>query len=368
MMKVVGIIFFVLMSTCALLGQSVGAEKASAIAPVEALEWQVDTRTGYRNALDYWKKQTEINRINDDAWLNYYKAQRAILLLADGAFPSKQHQKELDIIIGNMANAVPSGYAFQYSNYVNGNKSDESFNYLHQAHQLRPNDTNLWDDMLCDAVLSDDKERIKAWVKQINDARLFSWAELEYNRNTLNSVEANGILITNGNVDTNPLFMLQSEGFRTDVTIVCLDWLNSSRYIHILEAKLKVKPGLVRINDRVGSFHSVMNQSISRPVYVGLTVPVDLFSAYSKNLYCTGLALKHSESQINNIPSLVYNWEQLFQRKYANNEESITKNYLVPAQLLYQHYTQQGDGTKAEELRLFIVQKKSMKAEAYIQR
>jgi hypothetical protein len=40
----------------------------------------------------------------------------------------------------------------------------------------------------------------------------------------------------------------------------------------------------------------------------------------------------------------------------------------VPAQLLYQHYTQQGDGTKAEELRLFIVQKKSMKAEAYIQR
>lgn len=147
-----------------------------------------------------------------------------------------------------------------------------------------------------------------------------------------------------------------------------MDWLNSARYSHLLEAKLKVKPGIVRNNDRSGSFQSVLNQGKKRPVYVGLTVPMDLFGAYSKNLYCTGLALKYSESPINNIPSLVYNWEQLFQRKYASIAEPITKNYLVPAQLLYQHYKQSGDETKSEELRQFISQKKSVKAEPYIQR
>ena len=349
--------------------QSPSSERAPQAAPMPAsLEWESHTRLEYNQAADYWKAQTEANRLNEEAWLQYYKAKRANFLLADGAIPNKKNQQILDEIIGHMANAVPTGFAFNYSNYVNGNRSDESFQYLKAALQLRPGATDLWDDMLCDAVLTEDDASLKKWVQKINEARLFSWAEIEYNRNVLNSVEQNGILITNGNVDTSPLYMLQSEGFRTDVIIVCLDWLGSNRYKHLLDAKLKIKPGVVRTNDRSGTFAGLMNLAKTRAVYTSLTVPKSLMQDYTSQLYCTGLALKYSAQAINNVLSLVYNWESLFQKNYWESNEAITCNYIVPANLLLGYYEQKGDQIKAAEIKQFIARKKAIAIPPYTQR
>lgn len=352
------------------LGQSPGAEtkQVAAAAPVAGLEWEASSRSTYKMAAENWKRIIDANASNEEAWLNYYKAMRAAALLEDGAKPGKKNQSDLNSIIGRMSNAVPSNYAFNYCNYVNGNKSDESFPYLHNAIQMRPEDTDLWDDMLCDAVLSDNASELKRWVKKINDARLFSWAELEYNRNTLNSVEQNGLLITNGNVDTTPLYMLQSEGFRKDVVIVCLDWLGSSRYLHLLEAQLKVKPGVIRLNDAGATFAAVMNLGKSRAIYSALTVPRTLMGGYAEKLYCTGLAMKYSEQPIDNIVSLAYNWESLFQKQYWTGQDAITRNYLLPAQLLLSYYQSIGAKEKANEISQLIAQKRTMTPEPYIER
>lgn len=344
------------------------AEEARAAAPVVSLEWESDSHNDMEKSADVWEKLVEANSTNEDAWLNFYKARRAMALLEDGAKPGKRNQSELNTIIGRMSNAVPSSYAFNYCNYVNGNKSDESFAYLKNAIALRPNDKELWDDMLCNAVLSENTNEIKSWVKKMNDARLFTWGEVEYNRNTLNSVEQNGVLLTNGNVDTTPLYMLQSEGFRTDVIIVCLDWIGSARYLHLLEAKLKVSPGVIKLNDAQATYNAVMNLGKKRAVYTALTVPKSLMSSYISQLYCTGLALKYSETPINNLSSLVYNWESLFQKNYWSSSDALTRNYLLPAQLLLSYYNASGAKDKSAELQKLIEQKKRIPLEPYIQR
>jgi tetratricopeptide (TPR) repeat protein len=62
---------------------------------------------------------------------------------------------------------------------------------------------------------------------------------LEWNKNLLNSVPSDAILITNGDNDTYPAWYLQAQGVRTDVTVANLSLLNIGDYRRYL-----VKHGL----------------------------------------------------------------------------------------------------------------------------
>ncbi len=94
----------------------------------------------------------------------------------------------------------------------------------------------------------------------------------------------------------------------------------------------------------------------TRPVYFTLTVSPDLLKSRSVQLYCTGLAMKHSAGLVENIPSLTYNWESLFTKNNLHQGESINKNYLLPMLLLKNQYDVTGQTQKAEEIKLQIEQ------------
>jgi hypothetical protein len=71
--------------------------------------------------------------------------------------------------------------------------------------------------------------------KELPD-NLFSDFYLEYARNLLASCEKNGILFTYGDTDTYlPIYVQQSQGYRTDVTVIHVGFLAHSRYCLYLE-------------------------------------------------------------------------------------------------------------------------------------
>jgi hypothetical protein len=307
----------------------------------EVVELKADT---YASMASYWKGATERNASDANAWLNYYKSLRYSSYTDHSREVNKEVKKTLDLILNKMASAVPGTFEFYYASYLHNEKSDESFSYLKAAYDLNPLNSELYDDMLCHAVIQGLQQDVKTFAEKLSGTGIYNAAEIEYNRNVFNSVEQNAILITNGNVDTYPLIMMQQmQGFRTDVMIICLEWLNSNKYREMVASKLAITSKGLDVS-------KILNSGTSRPVYVSLTLPPSVLKKYSNQLYCTGLAMKHSFTPLKNLESLAYNWEFLFAKSRLNTSDQINRNYLVPLIQLRSYYEAQGRGGEAAKV------------------
>ncbi len=175
-------------------------------------------------------------------------------------------------------------------------------------------------------------------------------ALLEFNKNLLNSAPANALLITNGDYDTYPAWLLQADGIRTDVLIVNRSLLNlkdyarylkkhglpldiSERELELLEHK-KVDDRFVSISDQL--MKGIFQQTV-RPVVLSTTVYEP--RQYGYPLKLSGLVYEISESDIDvartkHLLYDVFEFESLFSRPldlFDANIQSMARNYAAVA-------------------------------------
>jgi len=296
---------------------------------------------------------------NSVNWGNYYRAERYSFYSKNSNDITSTEQKELDDIVKNMEKFVPQSYEYHFLTYLNGNNNPDLVNHLQKAYELNSNSAEVLVQYTSYYELTGNDAKKKEFCKSLVNAGVYSVGILEFNKNLLNSVEQNGILITHGENDTYPTWIQQNiKNERIDVKVLYIDLLENKEY---REKELNAL-GLDITTDiktnKAGFLKELASESKSRPVYFATTVAPELLKPMNANLYLTGLAFKYSESAFDNVELLKKNWNTKMVKEKINSdkiaegsiESKMNLNYLPGILMLYDNYSKSGN-KEAEKLK-----------------
>lgn len=345
-----------LILSIALLGLSVTGGTVMAQKPekIVSIVQVAKPNSYYVEQADLWKKETEKNKKNAEAWLNYYKANRYMQISGeDDNAASRNRFTRLNKIVDQMEKNIPNTFEFNYVKWWNGYNDQSLFPYLQKAYELAPDRSETYLDFVTYYEVKGNTfkrdEYLQKWYKSGNT----SPGLMNYNYNVLMSLAPNAILLTGGDNDTYYPWVLQvALGVRRDVTIVNTALASIKEYSQLLTAKFGVNiPN--NEDEKYNEFsNSLMIQltknKLGFPVYAALTLSHDFTKNLDTGLYLVGLAYLYSTEKPDNIALLKKNMEKEYALDYLKisfQPDSYhdvvvyaNSNYLLPMITLYNHY------------------------------
>ncbi|MES2778674.1 MAG: hypothetical protein V4651_02145 [Bacteroidota bacterium] len=334
----------------------------------------------YKQQLSLWKAELDKNPGNSYAWYNYYRGNRNILRLdTTDKRPHHIKGKVLIDILDEMEKAVPQSFEYNLCKWMNGGNDFEHYlPYLKKAIQLGPDRMELISDRIILAEMERDIAQRDIYSMKWYESPMSSPGLLYYNHNVLTGLKPNAILLTQGDNDTYPVWILQSLGIRKDVTVINTSLLNIDTYREKLFKELGiakwpvVSPNAMKDTTAASNkkYHNELVKHLSAnskkyPVYLALTCDEKLSKPIADQLYLTGLAYEFSTSTIDNIALLKKNFEKVYALDYLDKpfyhdisaywSRHCNNNYIVPMIKLYDHYKASGDEMHMEWMRKKIL-------------
>lgn len=342
----------------------------------------------YKQQADLWKKEIDKDPKNGDAWYNYYRANRNLNRTdtTDSRNADERKLQEEQIVV-LMGKAIPDSYEYNLCRWLIAGNNYSDLKYLKRAEELGSGKTIHFADVIIWGEIERNAERKYQYAAKWYESRTASPGLLYYNYNVLIGLKPNAIVFTAGDNDTYPLWLLQSQGIRKDVTVLNLSLLFIDEYRNKIFSELGVSPWNMEpasksVHDKgqpadlkkglkkEAEYNNAIVKHVAAnskkyPVYVGLTVSDEYTKAIGDDLFLTGLAYEYSTKTIDNIAYLRHNFEQLYtldyldKRFFADISEYWVKmtnaNYVVPMVKLYEHYKESGELTKAEAIKAKVL-------------
>ena len=309
-----------------------------------------------------WKKVIAQDRQNASAWQNYYTACRmANILTKDNVKPYN-----LNDIIDELAKAIPNTFEHHYLTYYNGRNDISKIDHLKKAYEINPDRYETYGEFIVYHTLRGEEEQAKDFVRKWFKSGEYSPGILAWNYNVLMSLEENAILITHGDNDTYPVWMLQyAKNVRPDVTVLSSHLLLHDDYrSKVLKRKnidpisATLKPQKDREDMALIANHLIENAR--NPVYLGISAPHYIRDKHNDSLYIVGLAFKYSSEHFDNVAVLRNNYENKFMTDYLKVDihkdisqsvlNTMNMNYIPPLMTLFNHYTTSEEFIKADEI------------------
>lgn len=346
------------------------AQKAE---PIQSLTKVCMSNEYYTKQAELWKAELDKNKSNTKAWFNYYRANRYMHIASENdTVRGNSRFDRLKSIIDDMEKSIPNTFEFNYLKWLNSGNDLTQFKYLEKAYEIDPEREEAYPDFVSGYEFMMMPEKRDLFAKKWYNKGSVSPGYLNYNYNVLMSLNQNAVLLTVGDNDTYPLWILQAQfGIRKDVQVINLSMLYIESYIKQLSNTLQfefINPMESYDNARLyvtSIVKRIAENKLNRPVYTALTVDEKFTNPVSDKLYLVGLAYAYNKDKFDNIALLKKNMEQNFALDYLqnkfyidNSESSINLangNYLVPMITLYDHYKLSNQLDEAQKWRNLIV-------------
>jgi hypothetical protein len=176
----------------------------------------------YVSQAELWWQEIDKNSKNEKAWYNYYQANRYAKMSYTGSqnwLEESPVLKEPDDISELIVEAIPDTYTY-YLIRKRGNPADKDrIEALQKAYEIDPDNPEIYSSFVVYYETSMIRDQRAAFNNKWFESNDFSPGLINYSYNVLMSMEKGGVILTFGDNDTFPIWMLQDAlGIRTDVT------------------------------------------------------------------------------------------------------------------------------------------------------
>lgn len=335
--------------------------------PVVSIVRQVHDFDWYETQAKAWKQVIDNGSSNAMAWVYWAEANRMARNFTDAAkWEARQSAYFLpaDQLLEAAGKAIPNTFEYYFLQMqAERNNKQAWYDLLAKAQTLRPYDDLLLPWLMNRNLIENDKPAMAEVSKQWFAHNEIPQEILTTAFNLLISLDTNAILLTNGDNDSYPCWVLQqARQIRPDVLVINLPLAS---YYPSYRAAAFAQAGLSGTTDSLRTapllFQKLIRETSGRPVYLSAFSSESIYKGYEKSMYMVGLALKYSPKSFDNLAVLRNNVENKYlldflrQTFTVNPSESVVKmfrsSYLSIFNLLYEDYRKKGETTKAKRLK-----------------
>ena len=337
----------------ALMGNMWGfAQKAETIETFVAnkheLEW-------YAAQAEAWQKIVDANPKDQWAWRNLFRATYYHDQFTNGWGVLQDESKTADVI-RKMEATLPDSYVLNLCKGRFCLTTDEAAkrgDNIPRAIELMPDDicpedleylaVRLW-------IVDPENPRVKELYTKSYQKKYFPARIMHFNYNMLQCLPPNALYFSNGDLDTEPMKMLQEAlGERTDVIIINNSFLHATPFMAALYKKLNIKPLTLNVQD-YGKYGEewlehyesdiimyIIHES-KRPAYFSPTngiVPI----LNKDSIYNEGLVLKYSPKPYNNFDVAMHNVKEVYNLEYLAEPDLVYDSWQTSEQMDMNHVT-----------------------------
>jgi len=325
------------------------------------LEW-------YKQQAKAWKLEIDNGTIDKMAWVNFYRANRAV-----SRYYGKKTEKNqtdyllpLNEIVKMAEKAIPNTFELYFIQaYDNSSLTETGQKYLMKAQAIKPFDKIIFPDLMNYFQVKRDQKNIDILSQKWFENNEIPEGILAANYNVLMSLDKNAILLVNGDNTTYPVWVLQqAKQIRKDVLLLNISLLINKEYRDAI-FKENAIPELNKLELEDKSMSMIVKHIIenvkNRPIYASIHMDDNVYKDYTDKMYLVGLAFKYSEKPFNNMAVLQNNFENKFLLDYLkvnftdNYAQSVVDqmnlSYLAVFLKIYEQYQLCGETVKAQKVK-----------------